>query len=146
MAEMISPHFSLDELIRTGTGLENDPHGSVRSNLERLCREFLEPIRSQVGALRVNSGFRSPEVNRAVGGVRTSAHLDGRAADIVPLECSCSELFEAVKRSGLDFDQCILEPGWVHVGIAREGQAPRRELLLAQRGQGGMVYREVPNA
>ena len=140
----LTPHFSLEELTRTDTGLPNVPSAAERNNLARLAAELLEPLRAMAGCpLRINSGYRSEAVNAKVGGVRTSAHLEGRAADLVPTEGTCGALFELARRSDLPFDQLILEPTWIHVAIARPGATPRRQALIAHREGGRMRYQEV---
>ena len=137
----LSPHFTLAELTRTDTGLPNVPNAEERANLARLAAELLEPLRAMAGCpLRINSGYRSAAVNAKVGGVPASAHRDGRAADLRPVEGTCGELFERARRSGLPFDQLILEPTWLHIAIARDGQEPRRQVLVAHREGGRMRY------
>ena len=140
----LTPHFSLEEMTRTDTGLPNVPNADERASLARLAAELLEPLRAMAGCpLRINSGFRSAAVNAKVGGVPTSAHRDGRAADLVPAGAALGELFERARRSGLPFDQLILEPTWLHIAIARDGQEPRRQALVAHREGGRMRYQEV---
>ena len=85
----LSEHFTLGELTKTKTGIENVPNGEQVNNLKRLC-QWLEQLRRRWNNLYgegddpiiINSGFRSPEVNKAVGGVPTSNHLTGCAVDI----------------------------------------------------------------
>lgn len=79
--ELITPHFRWRELIRDDAP---DPSADVLDNLHRLCAR-LEDVRRQLGgrAIHVNSGYRTPDHNKAVGGVANSQHLYGRAADIV---------------------------------------------------------------
>ena len=85
----LSEHFTLAELCKTKTGIENVPNEAQVENLKRLCR-WLEQLRRRWNNLYgegddpivINSGFRSPEVNKAVGGVSTSNHLTGCAVDI----------------------------------------------------------------
>ena len=140
----LSPHFTLAELTRTDTGLPNVPNAEERANLARLAVELLEPLRAMAGCpLRINSGFRSAAVNAKVGGVPTSAHRDGRAADLRPVEGTCGELFERARRSGLPYDQLILEPSWIHIAVARMGETPRRQVFIAHREGGRMRYQEV---
>lgn len=77
-----APHFQRDELTRTFTGLPNNPNPAAEAQLKALSR-ILEGIRSIVGKpLYINSAYRSPEVNDAVGGAKRSYHLFGRACDI----------------------------------------------------------------
>lgn len=80
--------------------------------------------------LHINSGYRCPAVNAAVGGKIASAHMDGRAADFVPVGMYLREAFDKIKASDLPFDQLIVEYGtWIHVAIARQGVDPRRQVL-----------------
>ena len=140
----LTPHFSLEELTHTDTGLPNVPTAEERANLARLAAELLEPLRAMAGCpLLINSGYRSAAVNARVGGVPTSAHRDGRAADLRRAEGTCGELFERARRSGLPFDQLILEPTWLHIAIARDGQEPRRQALIAHCEGGRMRYQAV---
>jgi len=140
----LSDHFALDELCRTAQRDRNVPGPEQKKNLRRLAQTALEPLRALWGhPIRVTSGFRCPRVNEAVGGAPTSAHLDGRAADTVPLGLALDAAFEQARKSTVPYDQLILEPGWVHVAIAREEQAPRRQALVAEKVAGKMVYRRV---
>ena len=83
MSVQLTPHFSLEELTTTKTGLSNVPDVEQTNQLRILCRDILEPIREKIGyPLIVDSGFRSSAVNKSVGGVPTSQHLLGQAADI----------------------------------------------------------------
>lgn len=117
--EQLSPHFRLSELLASNTakskGLDNDPSPEVLANLKRLCVEALEPIRAKVGPLKINSGYRSDAVNKAVGGSTTSAHSFGLAADLHP-PAGCKKLMNDIIVSGVKLDQIIFERTWVHVG------------------------------
>ena len=80
-------HFTLNELTRSATaarkGIDNNPDQEAEGNLYSLCENVLEPIRKYLGEpLRVNSGYRSQKLNKAIGGARWSQHLEGEAADI----------------------------------------------------------------
>lgn len=139
----ISQHFSLEELTRTDTGLENDPGIAMAGNLARLA-ETLEQVRELLGVpIRINSGYRSEEVNAKVGGVRTSAHLFCRAADFVPVGMPLADAFDDIRKSGITFDQLILEPTWIHIGIACVREQPRQQSLTASMQAGKMAYRRV---
>ena len=91
MNVLLTPHFSIQELIfseaASRLGLPNSPDVDQLGNLKRLCVVLLEPARELIGEpLRVTSGFRTVEVNGHLPGAsRTSAHMDGRAADVMPL-------------------------------------------------------------
>lgn len=149
MNDALSVHFSLTELTRSQAalrlGINNAAPSEAVIELRRLCDLLLEPIRSLLGVpLYVSSGYRCTTLNQAVGGVSTSAHLAGRAADIIPATVSLATAFEMIRRSALPFDQCIVECGaWIHVAIAAAGDAPRRQALEARGGPGHWAYTEV---
>jgi hypothetical protein len=125
----LSPHFRLSEMLNSGTarskGLDNDPSAAVIENLRRLCNEALEPIRAAVGPLKVNSGYRSDAVNKAVGGSTTSAHSYGLAADLHPPR-GCKALMTDIIKTGVKLDQLIFEHTWVHVGLLNPRDQQKR--------------------
>jgi zinc D-Ala-D-Ala carboxypeptidase len=131
----ISEHFTLEELsfseAAARLGLDNIPDRIVVTHLG-LVAAAMEKIRILLGdrPIAVHSGYRSPEVNRAVGGVVTSAHCAGLACDFVcPAFGTPAEVALAILKSDIEYDQLILEYGWVHVGLAQEGLLSRREAL-----------------
>lgn len=138
--DQITLHFSFDEMTRTSTGLANVPDVKQGADLVRLCDLILEPLRALVGPLHVNSGFRSPEVNHAIGGVPTSQHMAGQAADLFPINSTLEGAFQTCKASSIPFDQLIIEPRWIHVSVAPVGQEPRRQCLRAHMQGGKMRY------
>lgn len=136
-----SPHFTQAEMRASQTaarrGIPNIPPPDAEENLGRLCQDILEPIRARFGAIRISSGYRCPEVNEAVGGTKDSAHMDGRAGDLHPLDPAIAlyEVVEYLLGSKLAFDQALLEFGaWVHVGIAKRGHIPRRMAGIIDAG------------
>lgn len=115
----LSAHFTLEELIRTNTGLLNVPNEMEIINLRCLVTNVLEPLRVLYGKpIAVTSGFRSKAVNKRVKGATTSHHLLGQAAD---LKCDNNALLFRLIRDTFDFTQLIWEkgndkqPDWVHV-------------------------------
>jgi len=146
MTTQLSQHFTLEELtfsqVAARRGLDNAPHADDVENLTRLCETLLEPARIIVAApLHVDSGFRSPAVNGAVGGAPGSAHLVGRAADLVPIGMPVLDAFNVLRSNGLPFDQLIFEcQAWIHIAIAPSGQEPRRQVLLASGYAGHWTY------
>lgn len=136
MATKITDHFTYEEMTTTQQRhLDNTPGEEEKIDLERLCLEILEPLREVLGPIHINSGFRSLAVNTAIGGSKTSQHMKGQAADIVPVkQKSLKVSFEAILESGIEFDQLIFEkfggPGWIHVSIAPRGKKPRRQALM----------------
>jgi len=112
-------------------GLDNTPTPAVAANLE-LVAASMEKIRTLLGdkPIVVRSGYRSAEVNHAVGGVSTSAHCHGLACDFIcPDFGTPAEVALAIMKSDIKYDQLILEYGWVHVGLAQEGSSSRHEAL-----------------
>ena len=116
------------------TGLPNTPDGEAIKNLEFLVEKILDPLRELWGApIYVNSGYRSPAVNAAVGGVKNSQHLRGEAADITAGTPKENErLLGMIANSDYDFDQLIDEKNytWIHVSIKRAGYNRARILHL----------------
>lgn len=134
-------YFELSEFINSATakkkGIDNSPSFEVVDHLSELVDKLLDPLRAAYGMpIRITSGYRCPELNKAVGGVPTSAHLTGDASDIASQD-TAEKLFEFTRqwleKTGVKFDQLILEENkktgtrWVHIGrINKSGQ---------QRGQ-----------
>lgn len=107
----LTNNFTLEEMSHSNTakarGLENKPNPNQVDNLFKLCVRLLQPLRDiYKEPFVISSGFRSPEVNKAVGGVPTSQHMKGQAADVSVKEPR--KLLAALLSSGLDFDQAIL--------------------------------------
>lgn len=135
--EKLSPHFQLSEFLHSQAavrlGLPNAPGPAALNNLRRLAQQ-LELVRKVLGSvpLLISSGYRSPEVNRAVGGTASSAHLSGLAADFTaPRFGSPREICRLLAKADINFDQLIFEGTWVHFAIAPAGMAPRGEQLTA---------------
>lgn len=148
---LLSPHFALAELTRTGSGLPNEPGPEHRARLAALCARVLEPARAALGVpIRVTSGFRSAAVNAAIGGSRSSQHMLGEAADFVPVgfpggvEAAMARLASEIRAGRLVVDQLIVYPsgGFLHVSYT-ERSANRGELLrsAAPSGSGGPYAR-----
>lgn len=142
MATALTAHFTLEEL---------NPHGNALSSAElanlRQLAALLERVRAAVGVpLRVSSGHRTPAQNKAAGGVATSEHLTGAAADVVPVGLSRSAAAERLRAAAAAgqlgaFGQLILYPyttGHVHVSLA-DGHADGQ--VLEKLVEGG--YREL---
>lgn len=142
-------NFTLAEMVHSGTaerlGISNNPDAMTRVRLTETIR-LLECIRAEwedycnqhslgTPAIRVSSGYRSPELNKAVGGVKNSAHVEGYAADLQPVNGNQDEFerFFATEFShmGYAYDQIIIEKSkntrWVHVGYKRADGKQRRQ-------------------
>ncbi|KAB8052275.1 peptidase M15 [Janthinobacterium sp. FT14W] len=138
----LSPHFSLAELVSsqvaTRKGIDNAPSPSIVVNLTRLAA-LLEQVRALVGTpIAISSGYRSPALNRAVGGAANSAHVLGLAADISTAKLAPKALAMLIRQSDIAFDQLIYEGTWVHIGLSTG--APRRQVLTAKFAGGGVSY------
>lgn len=130
----LSPHFDLSEFTRSDTArrlkIDNVPNLQEIENLTNLCIHVLEPARQKTDAqIYVTSGFRSPALNNAVGGVPTSQHCKGLAADLrVYTQFYTDDLVSALKET--DFDQLIFEKSdarkWIHVSWS---QNPRHQII-----------------
>lgn len=138
---MLSAHFSLPELtvsqIAARNGIDNTPNEAQLENL-RCLAQTLEQVRQVLGKpVTVNSAFRSSAINSAVGGVPTSEHCDGRAADIIcPAYGNPYQVARAIESANIDFNQLILEFGaWVHISVPKLGHAPKNEVLTYRRGK-----------
>jgi zinc D-Ala-D-Ala carboxypeptidase len=133
----LSDHFTLEELIASPTasrlGLGNEPTPVILGRLSAVAQQ-MEKVRDLLGGkpIRVSSGYRSPAVNRAVNGARTSAHCLGYAVDF-----TCAEVGDpfavcsAIARADLPFDQLIHEFGsWTHISFDPQ---LRRQTLTIRR-------------
>jgi hypothetical protein len=125
----LSANFTLKELTKSDTatrlGLDNTPDDEALKNLKTLCKKVLQPVRDHFGkSVTVNSGYRSPESNAAVGGSKTSDHCKGMAADIEIPGVPNAELAQWIM-DNLEYTQLILEfytsgipdSGWVHISF-----------------------------
>lgn len=128
-------YFSIKELCRSAKakklGIDNTPTDKDVENMTRLINVVLDPLREAYGQpITVNSGYRSPALNKAVGGVKSSQHLTGEAADItVGSKEGNKWLFEYIKNN-LPYDQLIDEYNysWVHVSLDAD-MCNRREII-----------------
>ena len=135
----LSRNFSYSEFTKSDTAarlhIQNEiVDWDVRDNIKALVEDVLQPLRDAWGGpLFINSGYRSPELNKAVGGVATSQHCKGQAADV-----GVTDPFALAKlavRMKLGFDQMILYPSFVHFSYKREGEN-RGQILYAKKYRG----------
>lgn len=147
----LSPNFTLSEMTKSETalrhGMENTPNQEQISNMQALAVKVLQPIRDHYKrGVKVNSGFRHPDVNAAVGGSRTSDHTRGMAADIEIPGVANAELAAWIQQN-LDYTQLILEfytpgvpdSGWVHVSY--DPANLKKQVMTAMREGGKTVYK-----
>jgi zinc D-Ala-D-Ala carboxypeptidase len=146
----LTKNFTLSEMIKSDTALRHDmdntPNGAQTANLKLLVEKVLQPVRDHYAkGVKVNSGFRHPEVNAKVGGSRTSDHCNGMAADIEIPGVPNHELAEWIK-ANLSYTQLILEfytrgvpdSGWVHVSY--DPANLKKQDLTAVKEGGKTVY------
>ncbi len=138
----LSEHFTLEELTFSSTaqrlGIDNTPDSDTVGRLTALA-QGLEQVRALLdAAMHIDSGYRCQALNKAVGGVPASAHVDGYAADFIAPDYGAPlEIARAIMASGIAFDQVICEGTWVHVSF---DPRLRREALTAKFGPGGVTY------
>ena len=134
----LSANFTLEELTRSEValrkGLDNTPDAETIANLTELALA-LEKVRDLLGKpIHINSAYRGPKVNSAVGGSKTSAHMKGYAADFVcPAFGTPQDICHSIMDSTIDYDQLIHEFGaWVHISI--DPQMRRMNLTIDSQG------------
>jgi len=150
----ISKHVSYKEGVYSRTalrrGIKNNPNAEQMENMVAIAEEVFEPLRAWVGGpIKINSFFRSPELNKAIGGSGKSQHCDGQAIDLDDTfgKATNAEMYEFIKQN-LDFDQMIWEfgddenPDWVHVSYVSEKQN-RNRCLQAYKENGKTKYKVI---
>jgi zinc D-Ala-D-Ala carboxypeptidase len=148
---VISRHISDKEGVYSITamrrGIDNTPKPEQLDNMKLLAEKIFEPLRKWVeGPIRINSFYRSPELNKAIGGSYTSQHCKGQAMDIDDTSChkTNAEMYAWIKEN-LDFDQMIWEfgdddnPNWVHVSYVSD-VSNRNRCLKAYKEKGSTKY------
>ena len=151
---MISKHVSYKEGVYSNTatrrGIDNTPNDEQLNNMELIAEEVFEPLRVWVGGpIKINSFFRSPDLNTAIGGSSKSQHCKGQAMDIDDTfgKATNAEMYHFIK-DNLDFDQMIWEfgsddnPDWVHVSYVSEDDN-RRRCLKAYKEKGKTKYKVI---
>ena len=147
----ISEHISYKEAVRSDTAdrlnIINLPNESELDNMSTISEKIFEPLRSHVGGpIRINSFFRSVELNKAIGGSSTSQHCKGQAFDLDD-SYGCmtnAEMYKFVK-DNLDFDQMIWEfgddenPNWIHISYVSQ-EKNRNRCLKAWKEHGRTRY------
>jgi putative chitinase len=138
----MTENFSLEELTFSQTatrlGINNKPSPIVMFNLKETATQ-LERVRAFLNApINISSGYRSPTLNRAIGGSATSAHCLGFAVDFTARKFGdVTKVVNAIKNSGIKYDQLIHEGTWVHISFA---PAMRQQTLLAKFDKGKTTY------
>lgn len=154
---ILSKNFTLSELIEAGSarrlGLDEqfNPPAEIICNLRNLCVNVLQPLREAIGhPIQITSGYRSPKVNKAVGGAKNSDHLYGMASDIQLFVNGVNKnqlLFDMILQLKLPFRQMIdefgsdNEPAWIHISYNEKDN--KRECLRARKVNGKTVYTKI---
>ncbi len=123
----ISKHISYKEAVRSDYAkkhkIENEPNDEQLENMKLIAKEVFEPLRKWVGGpIKVNSFFRSEDLNTGIGGSKTSSHLKGQAIDLTTMGLKTNkQIFDYIK-DNLEYDQLIWEygrvnPKWIHVSF-----------------------------
>jgi zinc D-Ala-D-Ala carboxypeptidase len=152
----LSKNFSMAEFTKSQTaerkGIDNTPQGEHLEAAKELFENVVQKVRDHFGPTVINSGYRCPELNEAVGGSAKSQHCHGEAADIEVPGVANADVANWIV-DNLDFDQVILEfykpgipdSGWVHVSYKADG-SNRKRPLTASRVDGKTVYTVGINA
>lgn len=144
----LTKNFSLLELVSSETasrrGIDNRPSNAVTENLKRLAVNVLQPIRDWYGkAINITSGYRSPKLNKAIGGSTTSDHCFGNAADFTILPQDYRKMIKHITEN-MTYKQLIVEfeangyPRWLH--ISYDPANNRKQNLIAKKGTFGTKY------
>lgn len=147
----LSKNFTMAEFTKSQTaerkGIDNTPEGEHLEAAQALFENVVQPVRDHFGPTVINSGYRSPALNEAVGGSSTSQHCKGQAADIEVPGTPNADLAQWIV-DNVEFDQVILEfytpgipdSGWVHVSYKADGDN-RKSILTAMKENGKTVYK-----
>ena len=151
---MISKHISYKEGAYSNTairrGIDNNPDSKQLQNMKLIAEKVFEPLREHVGGpIKINSFFRCPELNKAIGGSSKSQHCHGQAMDIDDTygKMSNSDMYDWIKEN-LDFDQMIWEfgsdenPAWVHISYVSP-VLNRNRCLKAYKDNGKTKYKVI---
>ena len=138
----LSKNFILSEITRSNTakrlGIDNGPDKNHLRSIQRLITNLIQPMRDALGPIRISSGYRNPNVNRAIGGSTKSQHCKGEALDLQFWKdgkiCN-KEIYDWVLSSDVEFDQMINEFdfAWIHISLKKEDN--RNQVLEAYKDE-----------
>ena len=140
----LSKNFTLSEITKSNTakrlGIENAPNKEHLKNMQVLIRDLIQPMRDALGPIRISSGYRSPALNRAIGGSSKSQHCKGQALDLQfwkEGEMCNQKIYDWVLKEGIEFDQMINEFdfAWIHISLKEKGN--RKQVLEAYKDSDG---------
>jgi len=140
----LSKNFVLSEITKSNTakrlGISNEPEKKHLEKMQGLITNLIQPMRDALGPIRVTSGYRSKELNRAIGGSTRSQHCKGEAVDIqfwLEGQMNNQTIYNWVLSSGIEFDQMINEFdfAWIHISLKVKNN--RKEVLEAYKDKDG---------
>ena len=148
----LSKNFVLSEVTRSGTatrlGIDNGPEKEHLQNLQDLIRNLVQPLRDDLGPIRITSGYRSPSLNKAIGGSKRSQHCKGEALDIQfweDGEMNNKKIYDWILDSGLEFDQMINEFDFAWIHISFKNGKNRKQVLEAYKDNKNKTAYRYPN-
>ena len=138
----LSKNFILSEITRSNTakrlGIDNGPNKNHLRSIQRLITNLIQPMRDALGPIRISSGYRNPNVNRAIGGSTKSQHCKGEALDLQFWEdgkiCN-KEIYDWVLSSDVEFDQMINEFDFAWIHISLKAKDNRKQVLEAYKDE-----------
>jgi len=140
----LSKNFTLSEITRSNTAsrlnISNAPSQEHLNNMQILIRDLIQPMRDALGPIRISSGYRSPALNRAIGGSSKSQHCKGQALDIQfwkDGEMCNKEIYDWVIKEGIEFDQMINEFDFAWIHISLKDKENRKQILEAYKDTDG---------
>jgi len=140
----LSKNFTRAEIEHSNTakrlGISNEISEEHLENMQHLINNLIQPIRDGIGPIRISSGYRNPELNRAIGGSSSSQHCKGEALDIQFWEMGKMNnkvIYDWILASGLEFDQMINEFdfAWIHISLKVKDN--RKQVLEAYKNEDG---------
>ena len=150
LSKNVSYHEGVYSRTAERLGLKNDPSDVHLKNMKIICEKIFEPLRTHVGGpIKINSFYRGPELNKAIGGSSKSQHCKGQAIDIDDTfgHMSNADMYYWIKEN-LNFDQMIWEfgddknPNWVHVSYVND-EDNRNRCLKAYKEKGKTKYKII---
>jgi len=141
--ERLTADFHLSEFLHSEKavrlGLGNTPDALAIASIRNFLAPGMQQVRDLIGApINISSGYRAPQVNAAVGGSRSSQHMQGLAADFTaPFFGTPIQIARAIAASNINFDQLIQEGSWVHISFSAK---PRRSVMTAKFTNGVASY------
>ena len=140
----LSKNFTLSEVTRSNTAkrlsIDNTPKNAHLKSMQRLITNLIQPMRDEIGPIRITSGYRSPELNRAIGGSKKSQHSKAEAVDIQfwsKGQMDNKVIYDWVIKSNIEFDQMINEFdfAWIHISLIEKKN--RKQVLEAYKDDDG---------